>query len=71
MDVEADHIQSVLDSTGWRIRGRGGAADLLGIKPTTLESRMSKLGIARRDRQHEARGESSGHGLLRGKKSMS
>jgi len=52
VDVEADHIRSVLDSTGWRIRGHAGAADLLGIKPTTLESRMSKLGIARHDRQH-------------------
>ena len=66
VDVEVDHIRSVLDSTGWRIRGRRGAADLLGMKPTTLESRMSKLGIARRDRQHEARGESSGHGPARG-----
>jgi transcriptional regulator with GAF, ATPase, and Fis domain len=36
--------------TGWRIRGRGGAADQLGLKPTTLESRMSKLGIHRHPR---------------------
>jgi formate hydrogenlyase transcriptional activator len=47
VDVEVDHIRSVLDSTGWRVRGHGGAADLLGIKPTTLESRMAKLGIVR------------------------
>ena len=33
--------------TGWRIRGAGGAAERLGLKPTTLESRMAKLGIAR------------------------
>ena len=46
-DVEADHIRSVLKSVGWRIRGRGGAAELLGMKPTTLESRMAKLGIRR------------------------
>jgi transcriptional regulator with GAF, ATPase, and Fis domain len=49
-DVEVDHIRTVLESTGWRVRGRGGASELLGIKPTTLESRMAKLGIARRSR---------------------
>ena len=36
--------------TGWRIRGKNGAAEILGLKPTTLESRMAKLGIRRRDR---------------------
>jgi transcriptional regulator with GAF, ATPase, and Fis domain len=46
-DVEREHIQSVLDSAGWRIRGAAGAAALLGLKPTTLEARMAKLGLAR------------------------
>ena len=46
-DVEKAHIRSVLESTAWRIRGRGGAADRLGLKPTTLETRMAKLGISR------------------------
>ncbi len=46
-DVEASHIRSVLEGTGWRVRGRGGAADVLGMKPTTLEGRMVKLGIRR------------------------
>jgi formate hydrogenlyase transcriptional activator len=46
-DVEKDHIRSVLDSVGWRIRGAGGAADRLGLKPTTLETRMDKLGLCR------------------------
>ena len=50
VDVEVDHIRSVLESTGWRVRGRGGAADLLCMKPTTLESRMAKLGIVRMGR---------------------
>jgi transcriptional regulator with GAF, ATPase, and Fis domain len=50
VDVEVDHIRSVLEATGWRVRGRGGAADLLGMKPTTLESRMAKLGIVRTGR---------------------
>ena len=47
IDVEKDHIRSVLDSTGWRIRGAGGAAVRLGLKPTTLETRMAKLGLKR------------------------
>jgi transcriptional regulator with GAF, ATPase, and Fis domain len=47
IDVEKDHIRGVLESTGWRIRGNGGAADRLGLKPTTLETRMAKLGLRR------------------------
>jgi len=46
-DVERDHIRTVLESTGWRIRGSAGAADRLGLKPTTLETRMAKLGLKR------------------------
>jgi formate hydrogenlyase transcriptional activator len=41
------HILKVLKRTGWRIRGAGRAAELLGLKPTTLEARMKKLGIRR------------------------
>jgi transcriptional regulator with GAF, ATPase, and Fis domain len=48
LDLEAAHIRSVLDSTNWRVRGTGGAAQRLGLKPTTLESRMAKLGITRK-----------------------
>jgi transcriptional regulator with GAF, ATPase, and Fis domain len=47
VDVEREHIRSVLVSTAWRIRGAGGAADRLGLKPTTLETRMAKLGLKR------------------------
>jgi formate hydrogenlyase transcriptional activator len=46
-DVEKEHIRSVLGSSGWRIRGAGGAAELLGLRPTTLETRMAKLGLVR------------------------
>ncbi len=46
-DVEKEHIQSVLEATGWRIRGTGGAAERLGLRPTTLETRMAKLQIHR------------------------
>lgn len=41
------HILRVLHETGWRIRGPHGAAEILAVKPTTLETRMAKLGIKR------------------------
>jgi transcriptional regulator with GAF, ATPase, and Fis domain len=47
VDVERRHIGSVLDASHWRIEGPGGAAQILGMKPSTLRSRMLKLGIAR------------------------
>ena len=46
-DVEEAHIVQVLKSTRGRIRGKGGAAEILGLKPTTLYSRMQRLGIDR------------------------
>ncbi|HEX8031562.1 MAG TPA: sigma-54 dependent transcriptional regulator, partial [Vicinamibacterales bacterium] len=46
-DLERAHILSVLESTGWRIRGTGGAAARLGLKPTTLETRLARLGLSR------------------------
>jgi formate hydrogenlyase transcriptional activator len=45
--VERRHIMAVLDEVRWRIRGEGGAAQRLGLKPSTLEFRMRKLGITR------------------------
>ena len=47
VDVEKEHVRQVLDITRWRIRGANGAADRLGLRPTTLESRMAKLGLTR------------------------
>jgi formate hydrogenlyase transcriptional activator len=47
-ELEAEHIRAVLDGTNWRVRGAGGAAQRLGLKPTTLESRMARLGIVRK-----------------------
>jgi transcriptional regulator with GAF, ATPase, and Fis domain len=41
------HLLNVLERTGWRVRGAGGAAECLGLKPTTLEARMKKLGVRR------------------------
>jgi transcriptional regulator with GAF, ATPase, and Fis domain len=36
-----------LRKTGWKIKGVDGAAELLGVKPTTLISRIEKLGLKR------------------------
>ena len=44
---EKRYILEVLNRTGWRIYGPGGAARMLAIKPTTLCSRLKKLGIKR------------------------
>lgn len=44
-EVQRRHILKVLETAGGRIRGDGGAAELLGVKPTTLRSRMQRLGI--------------------------
>lgn len=44
-DAEREHIRSVLGQTGGRIAGPGGAASILGVPPSTLRSRMAKLGI--------------------------
>jgi transcriptional regulator with GAF, ATPase, and Fis domain len=46
-DVEREHVRAVLETTGGRIRGEGGAAELLGLKPTTLAARIKKLRIPR------------------------
>ncbi len=46
-DIQKDHIRKVLEISGWRVRGLNGAADRLGLRPTTLETRMAKLGLSR------------------------
>jgi len=46
-EVERLHIEKVLVACDWKIRGEGGAAEHLGLKRTTLQSRMKKLGIQR------------------------
>ena len=45
--AERAQIVAALEQTGWHIRGPAGAAALLGLKPTTLESRIKKLGLQR------------------------
>jgi len=46
-EMERSHIVSVLERTGWRVAGKGGAAEALGLKRTTLHEKMKKLGIKR------------------------
>ena len=52
-EMERMHIISVLDSTGWRVRGKQGAAEKLHLNPSTLESKMRRLGIKRKATAHE------------------
>jgi formate hydrogenlyase transcriptional activator len=47
-DVEREHILRTLERTGWQIKGPTGAAAALGLNPSTLRSRMEKLGIPHR-----------------------
>ncbi|MDO9581991.1 MAG: sigma 54-interacting transcriptional regulator [Desulfomicrobium sp.] len=47
-EMERQHIQRILKVAGNRVRGVGGAAELLAINPSTLNSRMRKLGIKSR-----------------------
>jgi len=47
-EMERLHILAVLERSGWRVRGKNGAAEILEIKPTTLDAKMKKLGIKRK-----------------------
>jgi formate hydrogenlyase transcriptional activator len=47
-DAERRHILDALDASNWVVGGPGGAAAMLGMKRSTLQSRMQKLGIMRR-----------------------
>jgi PAS domain S-box-containing protein len=44
-EIEREHIIRILGDTGWRIEGPNGGAKILGLNPSTLRTRMSKLGI--------------------------
>ncbi len=49
-EVNRKHILAVLKKTGWRVRGKNGAAEILGIKESTLRARLKRLGIQRPDK---------------------
>ncbi len=45
--AERDNILAALQLSNFRIRGKGGAAEILDMKPTTLESKLARMGISR------------------------
>jgi transcriptional regulator with GAF, ATPase, and Fis domain len=47
-DLERNNLMVALEAAEWKIAGENGAAQLLGMKPTTLSSRMKVLGIVRK-----------------------
>ncbi len=46
-ELEARNLRAALEQTHWKIYGSGGAAELLGMKPTTVASRAERLGLKR------------------------
>jgi formate hydrogenlyase transcriptional activator len=48
-NIERTHLLNVLKKTNWRVAGEGGAAEILGLKRTTLQSLMKRLEIRRPD----------------------
>ncbi len=46
-ELERQNYIRALDAAGWKVAGEGGAAEMLGMKPSTLSSRMKALGISR------------------------
>jgi len=54
VETDREHILATVRETGWRIEGHNGAAQLLGINPSTLRSRMIRLGIKRPSQKSQA-----------------
>ena len=48
--AHVDNLRTALEQTNWKVYGPGGAAELLGVKPTTLAARIKKAGLRRPDR---------------------
>lgn len=46
-EYESSYFKKVLKHTRWKISGKNGAAEILGLKPSTLEARLKKHGISR------------------------
>jgi len=58
--VEREYILLTLENAGWRVEGPHGAAKILGIHPSTLRTRMLKLGIQRHQTSYaEARSQAN------------
>ncbi|MCF8084681.1 MAG: hypothetical protein K9M96_16475, partial [Deltaproteobacteria bacterium] len=45
--VEREHIVRVLNQTQWKVSGKNGAAEILGLNRSTLRARMRKLSIVK------------------------
>lgn len=52
---QRENIRRALEHAGWRVSGEGGAAELLGLKPSTLTDRMRALKLAKPDNVKRAR----------------
>jgi transcriptional regulator with GAF, ATPase, and Fis domain len=52
-ELERGHILEILQQTGWRIEGPKGAAAILGLHPSTLRSRMLRLGLKKTSKAAE------------------
>ena len=46
-EAQRTHVEAVLEQCGWKVKGPNNAADRLGLNPSTLRSRMVKLGVRR------------------------
>ncbi|HXA43898.1 MAG TPA: helix-turn-helix domain-containing protein, partial [Candidatus Angelobacter sp.] len=53
---ERENLLAALRKTNWKIRGADGAAELLGVKPTTLVTRMQKMGLRRPESEAKVKG---------------
>ncbi len=51
---ERENTRRALEFAGWRVSGAGGAAELLGVKPSTLADRIRSMGLARPAAQNSA-----------------
>jgi transcriptional regulator with GAF, ATPase, and Fis domain len=47
VELQKKNLLAALDRTGWKIYGPGGTAELLGLRPTTLASRIKKFDLKR------------------------
>jgi DNA-binding NtrC family response regulator len=63
MEATREYVLRVLEECRWRIKGKGNAAERLGVAPSTLRYRLKKLGIQRPPRDFEGP-ESIRHGAL-------
>jgi len=46
-EMERDYIHEVLKAKNWKVKGEDSASSVLGLPPSTLRSRMKKLGLKR------------------------